>query len=117
MDITGLAMTIVSLANFIYLFREDFSPQFYVKTVPAYEEVSLDPIELAAMQHHLTVREEEVLRLAYEGKNNPEIAEQLFISINTVKKHMKNIYEKLGVSTRMEMVFIINKGKTPDISE
>lgn len=117
LDTTSITMIIVGLANFIYIFREDFSPQYYVKAQEISEEIQLDPIQLAAVQHHLTVREEEVLRLAYEGKNNPEIAEQLFISVNTVKKHMKNIYEKLGVSTRMELVFIINKGKTLDITE
>ena len=31
--------------------------------------------------------------------------------INTVKKHMKNIYEKLGTSSRMELVYIINQKK------
>ena len=68
-------------------------------------------LEMTAQQHHLTVRELDVLKLVYKGKNNAEIAEELFISINTVKKHMKNIYEKLGTSSRMELVYIINQKK------
>ena len=48
------------------------------------------------------------MRLVYEGKNNPEIADALFISRNTVKKHLQNIYEKTGVNSRMELVYVIN---------
>lgn len=48
----------------------------------------------------LTEREREVLELLAQGLTNPRIAEQLFISTNTVKRHLKTIFEKLGVSTR-----------------
>ena len=44
----------------------------------------------------------------YEGYNNPEIAEELYISRNTVKKHIQSIYEKMGVSNRMELVHLVN---------
>jgi DNA-binding NarL/FixJ family response regulator len=57
-------------------------------------------------------RELDVLRSVYKGMNNPEIADKLYISINTVKKHLKNIYEKTGTSSRMELVYVINKGET-----
>jgi ATP/maltotriose-dependent transcriptional regulator MalT len=45
-----------------------------------------------------TGRELEVLRLIAEGKNNEEIAEQLFLSVRTVEKHLTNIYSKMGIS-------------------
>lgn len=47
-------------------------------------------------------REIEVLMLIAKHKSNKEIAEQLFISINTVKYHVKNLYEKLEVNSRKE---------------
>ncbi len=50
----------------------------------------------------LSERELEVLRLVSEGKSNSQISEQLFISINTVRFHLANIYQKLGVSNRTE---------------
>lgn len=50
----------------------------------------------------LTAREVDVLRLIAEGCSNPEIAEKLFLSVGTVKTHVKHIYEKLGVDDRVK---------------
>ncbi|NMB87476.1 MAG: helix-turn-helix transcriptional regulator [Chloroflexi bacterium] len=48
----------------------------------------------------LTDREREVLELLAQGMTNKEIAEMLFISTNTVKRHIKAIFEKLDIHTR-----------------
>jgi ATP/maltotriose-dependent transcriptional regulator MalT len=48
----------------------------------------------------LSPREEQVLRLVATGKTNRAIAEELFISEKTVARHVSNIFNKLGVSTR-----------------
>ena len=58
----------------------------------------------AALPEPLTPREEEVLGLMAAGLTNREIAEQLVVSPETVKKHTSNIYGKLGVSKRTEAV-------------
>ena len=50
----------------------------------------------------LSERELEVLRLLAAGLSYREIAEELYVSINTVKAHAKNIYSKLGVHGRMQ---------------
>lgn len=50
----------------------------------------------------LTSRELDVLKLVAEGGSNKEIATQLFISPETVKKHLKNSYNKLQVRNRLE---------------
>lgn len=52
----------------------------------------------------LTEREEEVLKLMVGGLNNTEIAEQLVVSVSTVKYHISNILGKLGVDNRVAAV-------------
>ena len=49
----------------------------------------------------LTKREVEVLKLCAKGLSNPEIADNLMISIHTVKAHIENILAKLEVSNRI----------------
>jgi len=52
----------------------------------------------------LTPREEQVVNLVAEGIGNREVAHQLGIKENTVKKALLRIYDKLGVSNRVELV-------------
>jgi LuxR family maltose regulon positive regulatory protein len=52
----------------------------------------------------LTPRELEIIRLIGKGYSNPEIASQLVVSLNTVKKHTSNIYSKLGVRSRTQAI-------------
>jgi LuxR family maltose regulon positive regulatory protein len=52
----------------------------------------------------LSPREAEILRLLTTHLSHTEIAEQLVVSVNTVRSHIKNIYSKLGVHARMEAV-------------
>lgn len=52
----------------------------------------------------LSDRELDVLRLLRSDLGGPEIARELMISLNTMRTHTKNIYEKLGVNTRRSAV-------------
>lgn len=58
----------------------------------------------------LTAREREILALVDEGRTNAEIAERLWVSRGTVKKHLDNIYAKLGVHTRTAAAAVIREG-------
>ena len=49
---------------------------------------------------HLTGREKEIIALLEEGLSQKEIAEKLYLSHNTVRRHLQNIYEKLGASNK-----------------
>jgi len=52
----------------------------------------------------LTPREIEVLRLAVRGMSNKDIADELFLSLRTVKAHLSNIFNKMGVGSRTEAI-------------
>ena len=61
----------------------------------------------AVRRFELTKREEMILKLLMAGKENDEICEQLVISVNTLKKHVLNIYRKLGIKNRVQMFKLI----------
>ena len=52
----------------------------------------------------LSKREKEVTRLVLQGRSNKQIALALGIAVRTVEFHLKNVYGKLGVSSRIELV-------------
>jgi DNA-binding NarL/FixJ family response regulator len=52
----------------------------------------------------LTHRELQILACVVEGKSNKEIAQSLYLSLDTVKTHLKNVYQKLGVCKRSQAV-------------
>jgi DNA-binding NarL/FixJ family response regulator len=52
--------------------------------------------------HRLTRSERRVLSLVAQGKRNKDVANQLFVSVNTVKTHLQHIFKKLDVSNRRE---------------
>jgi DNA-binding CsgD family transcriptional regulator len=69
------------------------------------DEAAREALERATGQtstatDRLTVREKEVLQLVAQGRTNREIADVLVLSPRTVKRHVENIFDKLGVSSR-----------------
>ena len=79
----ALGIIIIALALFIYLFK-------FKRTNTRIEELSKQEINI---KKHII-----------EGKSNKEIAEELFISLSTVKTHNTSIYNKLNVSSRNELI-------------
>ena len=75
-------------------FRSNYSPK------SNYQFVDLNTIEALG----LSEREYEVLKLMAEGHSNQEIANQLFISIHTVKTHASNLFVKLDVKRRTQAI-------------
>jgi len=56
------------------------------------------------MEEQLSDREMEILKLAARGMSNKDIAKKLFLSIRTVKAHLSNIFNKMGVASRTEAI-------------
>ena len=59
-----------------------------------------DTIRKIAAKYKLGTQEEKVLRLLIQGLNNQEIAEELFVSVNTIRNHIANIYKKTGMKKK-----------------
>lgn len=57
----------------------------------------------------LTKREAQVMALVHQGLSNKQIAEQLFISLNTLKVHIRNLYGKMGVENRTQAILKMNR--------
>ena len=65
--------------------------------------------EIQRLSRLLTPRELEIVRQAAEGLRNREIAERLTITEGTVKIHLHNIYEKLGVTGRPQLILLATR--------
>jgi len=64
---------------------------------------------LSQLLSQLSEREQDVYKALLEGLTDQEIGDKLFISLNTVKTHMKNVFEKLGAKNRLQAVAMANK--------
>ena len=91
-------------------FAADDAPEILLSILASVAQgrVSFPFVDLSALKHdpfeQLTVRERDVLRALSQGWTNLQISTRLGISENTVKYHLKIIYEKLGVSSRAAAV-------------
>lgn len=82
-------------------FRETFNEYMGIAGTPSIDGQAA-PVDLA----ELTARENAILRLVAQGAANGEIARRLFISEKTVRNHLTNIFEKLGVDSRSRAIVV-----------
>jgi ATP/maltotriose-dependent transcriptional regulator MalT len=59
----------------------------------------------------LTQREKEIAWLVVDRRTNPQIAHELFLSIKTIETHMRNIFRKLGVSSRVDVARVVERAE------
>ncbi len=90
---------LVKIIKAIHTGKQEISP-YLINLTQGYSECTEKGME--DQEPCLTMREKEVLRFVTDAKENKEIAEILFISTETVKSHVKNLFKKLKVKNRME---------------
>ena len=64
-------------------------------------------LDVILQNYSISNREREIMDLILKGKSNKEIEDMLFISYNTVKNHIYNLYQKLGVKSRGQMIHFV----------
>jgi len=120
LEVLGRALTLAQPERYTRIFLDEGEPMakllFQAKARRICSEYSSELLselgeatttELPTTQlliEPLTLRELEVLRLIEAGNSNQDIADKLVISIPTVKRHLSNIYAKLGVESRTQAV-------------
>ena len=122
LDLTIIFWLIISVMTAMFVYRKCFKPTFLhdasphedarqntlTNGIPAHGDFQ-ERIREVAEQYNLTKRERELVELIYQGKSNKEIAEELFLSESTVKTHIYNIFRKMDVKNRIEVICIINE--------
>ncbi|MDP9373792.1 MAG: response regulator transcription factor, partial [Chloroflexota bacterium] len=71
---------------------------------PASPPAGAHPAPASALPEPLTAREVAVLHLIAVGRSNREIADELFLTVNTVRSYSQQLYGKLGVGSRTQAV-------------
>lgn len=105
-----LPHTANNILNSILCLSLNIVPILYLKRYlqRSYWELLAEPgraeeIQHLFAEHNISKREKEVIHLILKGYSNKEIAQTLFISLPTAKQHIYNIYQKMGVKSRMQL--------------
>jgi DNA-binding NarL/FixJ family response regulator len=88
-----LSLATIGLILYFGEFRFEYKIEKNSKDINEIDKSALDCLSNTELN---------ILKLVSEGKSNQEIADKLFISIHTVKKHMSNIFKKLNIQSRIE---------------
>lgn len=129
--VTLLFAPLILINDFLALSGQLFSPLlflitnilgviYFLKYSPVFAAQFQQPVtsELFYRRFQITRREQEIIEELLQGTSYKEMTEKLFISINTVKKHVNNIYKKVGVKNKIELLRESEKFRgEPDITQ
>ena len=97
-------------------FLSNFFPVFYLRlksdlifTPVGAEHPNEEKKILLFSKYKITKREKEIIDKICQGKTNQQIADELFIGLQTVKDHTHRIYSKIGINSRLKLVQMINR--------
>ncbi|MDD3370133.1 MAG: LuxR C-terminal-related transcriptional regulator [Lachnospiraceae bacterium] len=91
------------------MLKEHLAYRLWVGQCEQKKAVEKLSVSQAAESYHLTRREHMILRMLMDGKDNDTISSELSITVNTLKKHILNIYRKLEVNNRVQLFKMIRE--------
>jgi DNA-binding NarL/FixJ family response regulator len=109
-----LSVVIDCVYQLVQIGGAPMSPRIARKALDLLMKSSFENVEndsSSGFQHNLSSREIEVLKLMVDAYDYREIAEKLFLSSNTVRKHIANIYDKLHVTSKAQAIKIATNNK------
>ncbi|NLX70805.1 MAG: response regulator transcription factor [Clostridiales bacterium] len=111
----GYIMKDAEIDHLIKAIRDVYRGETYIqpnltsRLIRDFEKMTYHSVKKQFEENNLTQREIEVLMLIADGKNNREIADELYISEKTVKNHVSNIFRKIDVSDRTQAAIYVFK--------
>ena len=105
-----LSISILNMLYFIVVTSSSVAI-YYGLNLQKESEVISDSSERIFLKYGITLREREVIREIRKGYTNQQIADKLFITLQTVKDHNSRIYLKLGVTNRTQLVKLFHDGQ------
>ncbi len=98
---------------FFFLINSAISVFFAYKAKPVVDEIApSDAFKTFLKKYSFTQREAEIIREIYQGKSNQQIADTLFVTLQTVKDHTSRIYQKSDVKGRMQLLTLLREFET-----
>jgi len=110
-----VVISIIYSISVIWIFYKKDPLGIYttVDEEPKKPKVEEETTKKVSKEFGLSEREVEVVDAILLGLNNPEVGKQLYISENTVKRHMNNIFRKTGTKSRYEMIALFLRKANP----
>ncbi|OGU57018.1 MAG: hypothetical protein A2V66_05495 [Ignavibacteria bacterium RBG_13_36_8] len=110
MKLTILSGLFILSNLFPYFWLRYFFSKYYVDPLRLFSGDGL--FDHIVEKYQVSKRESEIMELLLKGKSNKEIERELFISLHTVRNHIHNLYQKLGVNSRGQLINLILEKKS-----
>lgn len=99
----------------LFFFGSNLFPLLYLRVKSDYifqpvkaENSNNEILQKIVKRYRITKRERQIMTQICMGKTNQQIADELFISLQTVKDHTHRIYSKIGINSRMQLIKLVN---------